>query len=235
MRNNKKGNAVVGIILLVIGGIIILFNILSLVGVGLMQDDIEKEKQRSIAVEGVVDDLRYDSSAGHYVADVIYEVDGEYYMVTLDTATSNNKPGTTMTVYCYASNPTHVVDEWNSKETYHTYRFIIIVFIFGAALVFGGLRSLGVLGRARNNRNDIDYSRHSSPAPMPIQTYQGYNDQQFNSYDPNIPYGSDTNAYPQGSYPGQQQNPYNPAPTYGQQQNTYDPASQFNSDDHNQY
>ena len=172
MNNNKKGNAVIGIILLVIGGIIILFNILSIVGVGLLQNDFEKEKQRSIAVDGIVDNLRYDSSSGHYVADVYYEVDGKYYKVTLDTATSNNKPGTTMTVYCYASDPSHVVDEWNSKETY--------------------------------------------------QTYHGYNDQQFNSYDPNIPFGSDRNSYPQSPYPGQQQN-------------TYDPASQFNPDDSNRY
>ena len=222
MNNNKKGNAVIGIILLVIGGIIILFNILSIVGVGLLQNDIEKEKQRSIAVDGIVDDLRYGSSSGHYVADVYYEVDGKYYKVTLDTATSNNKPGTTMTVYCYASDPSHVVDEWNSKETYHTYRFIIIAFLLGAALVSGGLRALGVLGRAKNNRNEIDYSRHNSPPPAPIETYHGYNDQQFNSYDPNIPFGSDRNSYPQSPYPGQQQN-------------TYDPASQFNPDDSNRY
>ncbi len=129
-------------------------------------------------------------------------MDGEYYTVTLDTASSSNTPGTTMTVYCYAANPTHVVDEWNSRESFDTYKTIVIFFAVGTALLIAGLRGVGLFGNARKN-HDIDYSKHHPAPPSAIDTYSGYTQ---SNYNPDI--------YGQGGYNQNSSDVQNPADRY---------------------
>ncbi len=56
----QGARSIIGIILIVIGSLIIVFQIFDFIGVGLLQSDLQKEKERSIAVEGIVQKLRYD-------------------------------------------------------------------------------------------------------------------------------------------------------------------------------
>lgn len=207
MRISKRGNTIVAIILFVLGGGILAVSIMGFIGVGLMQGDIEAQKQNAIAVQGTVYELRYDSTLRHYVADVVYEVDGEQYIVTLDTATSNDVQGTPMTVYCNPDDPTEVVDEWNSRETYNTYKSGFFMTAIGIALIIGGLKAAGVFGRAKRSY-DIDYSKHHI-SPAPIDTYK--------SYDPNVPYGQSSNPYdPNIPYGQSTSEPYDSNSPFGQ-------------------
>ncbi len=192
MKNNQKGHLVTAVVLFLIGGILIIFNIISFYGAGLLQDDIEQSKENAVAVEGVVDDLRYDSTVRHYVADVVYEVDGEYYIVTLDNATSNNKPGTTMTVYYSKEDPSRVVDEMSTRETLNTYKFIIIGFAVGIVMITGSFISIT---REKQRLLIQSVSDNSTPASSTSQIYTGYNSAPSpSSYNLNAPYGQNNYA-----------------------------------------
>ncbi len=239
MKFNKKGNTIVAVILFILGGAVLALSIMGFIGVGLLQGDIEQEKQNAIAVEGTVYELRYDDSIRHYVADVVYEVDGESYIVTLDTATSNDVAGTPMTVYCNPENPIEVVDEWNSRESYNTYKAGFFTVAIGIALIIGGLKAAGVLNRAKK-QYDIDYSKHHS-AVSPVDTYKGYDGynsgQTYNSYDPNVPYNSSSDSQFNSNVPyGSSSNPYDPNVPYSSSSNPYDPNVPYGSDtQYNQY
>ena len=231
MKINKKGNIVGAVILFILGGALLIFALLGFIGIGLLQNDVEDQKERCIAVEGIVQELRYDSYARHYVADVTYEVNGEYYIVTLDTATSNNVEGTTMTVYYDPDNPAMVVDEWNSRETYNTYKAGFIILVLGVILIFAGIKVSGGLRRTRQQNNYVNSVRPSSLPPSPIQTYTGY-DGGLDSSQPynNQPYQdfSQNNAYGQTPYNNQQ--PYNNTPPY---QQFYNNSNDPNNNTHN--
>ena len=216
MKISKKGNGVVAIILFIIGGGILMFSIMGFIGVNLLQGDIEEQKRNALPVEGVVYELRYDDSIRHYVADVVYEVNGEQYIVTIDTATSKDVEGTPMTVYCNPDNPLEVVDEWNTRETYNTYKAGFFMLAIGLAFIFGGLKAAGVIGGPKK-QYDIDYSKHPKPSSVP------------NKYDPTIPYGQSSNPYdPNTLYTGESQSSYDPNTPYGSQSyNSYDPNTPY--------
>ncbi|MBQ8133319.1 MAG: DUF3592 domain-containing protein [Clostridia bacterium] len=221
MKINKKGNIIGAVILFILGGVMIIFAVLGMIGTGLLQNDVEEQKERCIAVEGIVQELRYDNSARHYVADVTYEVNGEFYIVTLDTATSDNVKGTTMTVYYDPDDPTMVVDEWNSRETFNTYKSGLIILILGILLIFAGIKASGGLRRTRQQTHYINYNSPSAQPSDPLQTYTGYNSgmnpsQPYNNGDQFQNFGQNS-TYGQTPYNTQQ--PYNYTDPYQQSYN----------------
>ena len=227
--NNKKGNAA-SVVLFIISGIMLTLAALALLGITSQNKEIEDAKKNLPHVEGIVEELKYDNENRHYVALVLYAVDGEEYEVELDNATSNNKPGTYMTVYYDSSDPSYILNEPSMRETSSIYVGIIIFAGGGIGLIILGIAMNKSADKRIRNLNNMP-TGYNSVSPVAynnvMQTYKGYDggldpsqpyNQEMNQnngyYNPNMPYTNYPGQNPQYNNPQNNNYPNNNYPPY---------------------